>query len=128
MFLDKGYYVLNLRLPGHGTTPGELSRVNWRDWEAAVRIGAADVSNQLTPDMPFYIMGYSNGGSLALNYTINSLNDTSLRIPDQLFLISPMLGVSGLCEIRGKFISGWGKLGVLPQVSVDGHLPRIRPA
>jgi alpha-beta hydrolase superfamily lysophospholipase len=109
MFLDKGYYVLNLRLPGHGTTPGELLRVNWRDWEAAVRIGAADVSNQLTPDMPFYIMGYSNGGSLALNYTINSLTDTGLRIPDQLFLISPMLGVRGLARF-GKIYQWLGKL------------------
>jgi alpha-beta hydrolase superfamily lysophospholipase len=109
MFLDKGYYVLNLRMPGHGTTPGELSRIDWRDWEATVRIGAADVTAHLAPDMPFYILGYSNGGSLALNYTLNSLNDTSLRIPNHLFLISPMLGVSGLARF-GKIYQWLGKL------------------
>ncbi len=109
MFLDKGYYVLNLRMPGHGTTPGELSRIDWRDWEAAVRIGAADVTAHLAPDMPFYIMGYSNGGSLALNYTLDSLKDTGLRVPDHLFLISPMLGVSGLARF-GKIYQWLGKL------------------
>ena len=109
MFLDQGYYVLNLRMPGHGTTPGELSRIDWHDWEAAVRIGADDVATQLAPDMPFYIMAYSNGGSLALNYTLDSLNDTGLRIPDHLFLISPMLGVTGLARF-GEIYQWLGKL------------------
>ena len=109
MFVDKGYYVLNLRMPGHGTTPGELSRISWRDWEAAVALGAADVTAQLSPDLPFYILGYSNGGSLALNYTLVSLNDTRLRIPDRLFLISPMLGVSSLARL-GNLYQWLGKL------------------
>jgi esterase/lipase len=32
----QGYYVLALRLPGHGTVPAGLADVNWRDWYAAV--------------------------------------------------------------------------------------------
>ena len=32
----QGYYVLALRLPGHGTVPAGLTDVSWRDWYAAV--------------------------------------------------------------------------------------------
>ena len=123
---DKGYYVLNLRMPGHGTTPGELSRINWRDWEAAVQIGAADVSNRLAPDQPFYILGYSNGGSLALNYTLNSLGDTGLRIPDQLFLISPMLGVSGMARF-GKIYQWLGNLKFFSKSQWSDIYPEYDP-
>ncbi len=109
LFRQRGFYVLNLRMPGHGTIPAELARVDWRDWSAAVRIGAADVQSRLDPQQPFYILGYSNGGSLALEYTMDSLNDTALRIPDRLFLVSPMLGVSGLARF-GRIYYWLGKL------------------
>ena len=47
MFHAKGFYVLNLRLPGHGTIPAELDRLEWQDWQAAVKLGAKHVANQL---------------------------------------------------------------------------------
>jgi alpha-beta hydrolase superfamily lysophospholipase len=109
LFHDHGMYVLNLRMPGHGTAPGELTRISWRDWDAAVKLGAAEVDARLKPGQPFLIMGYSNGGSLALKYTLDSLNDTALRIPDRLILVSPMLGVSGLARF-GKIFYWLGKL------------------
>ena len=36
----QGYYVLALRLPGHGTVPAGLADVSWRDWYAAVELAA----------------------------------------------------------------------------------------
>ena len=30
--LAQGYYVLVLRLPGHGTVPAALIDVDWQDW------------------------------------------------------------------------------------------------
>lgn len=57
------FYVLGLRLPGHGTVPGALTQVRWEDWVAASRMGARHVRNRIGigPGRPFVIAGYSNG-------------------------------------------------------------------
>ena len=103
MFHAKGFYVLNLRLPGHGTIPAELDRMEWQDWQAAVELGAKHVANQLEPDQPFYVLGYSNGASLALKYSMDSLGDADSRTPDRVLLISPMIGVSALARFSRLF-------------------------
>jgi alpha-beta hydrolase superfamily lysophospholipase len=126
LFHEQGLYVLNLRMPGHGTTPGELARISWQDWDAAVKLGAAAVNARLAPGQPFYILGYSNGGSLALKYTLDSLDDTALRIPDRLFLISPMLGVSGLARF-GKIYYWLGKLKFFEKASWSETFPEYDP-
>jgi len=126
LFHEQGFYVLNLRMPGHGTAPSELASVTWRDWDAAVKLGAEEVSSRLEPGQPFYILGYSNGGSLAVKYTLDSLNDTALRIPDHLFLISPMLGVSGLARF-GKIYYWLGKLNFFEKAAWSETLPEYDP-
>ncbi len=62
LFHDQGFYVLNMRMPGHGTTPSELAHVRWQDWAAAVRLGAAEVSSRLVPDQPFFHHGLFQWG------------------------------------------------------------------
>ena len=126
LFHEQGFYVLNLRIPGHGTAPSELASVTWRDWDAAVRLGAEEVSSRLEPGHPFYILGYSNGGSLAVKYSLDSLNDTALRIPDHLFLISPMLGVSGLARF-GKIYYWLGKLNFFEKAAWSETHPEYDP-
>ena len=42
-----GYWVVGLRLPGHGTTPSALKGVQWEDFAAAVRIGVRHVRSQI---------------------------------------------------------------------------------
>lgn len=90
----RGAWVVGLRLPGHGTAPVGLARVNWRDFTAAVRLAASDMAAQLGPGQPFYIAGYSNGAALAVEYTLAALEDTSLPMPSGLLLLSPALAVS----------------------------------
>ncbi len=103
MFYAKGFYVLNLRMPGHGTLPAELDRVQWQDWLAAVQLGARDVAGQLGSEQPFYIVGYSNGASLALKYSMDSIDGTELRTPDHLVLLSPMIAVDALASVSRLF-------------------------
>ena len=92
----KGFYVLGLRLPGHGTIPGALTKVHWEDWVAASRIGARHVRKQIGSDRPFVIAGYSNGGALSVKYALDALVDPGLPRPDRLLLFSPEIGISAL--------------------------------
>jgi alpha-beta hydrolase superfamily lysophospholipase len=102
-FQAKGFYVLNLRLPGHGTLTGELDRMQWQDWYAAAKLGARHVAMQLEPEQPFYILGYSNGASLTLKYAMDSIKDPGSRTPDHLFLLSPMIAVDSLARFSRLF-------------------------
>lgn len=103
MFYANGFYVLNLRLPGHGTIPAELDRIQWQDWQATVKLGAQHVSGQLRPEQPFYVLGYSNGGALALQYTMDSIGAAQSRTPNQIFLLSPMIAVNSLARFSRLF-------------------------
>lgn len=93
-FNEQGFYVVLLRVPGHGTIPAELARISWKDWVAAVKIAAIHTSRATGTDLPFYMGGFSNGGSLSLLYTLQSLQDDNLPRPEGLFLFSPAVGVS----------------------------------
>ncbi len=127
MFNANGFYVLNLRMPGHGTIPAELDRMQWQDWQAAVELGAKHVAEQLGPEQPFYVLGYSNGGSLTLKYSLDSITDAGLRIPDRVFLLSPMIGVSSLARYSRFFLLA-EPIGVFQAVRMAGYLPGIRSA
>jgi len=95
----KGFEVTVLRVPGHGTLPSMMTEMSFSDWTAAVRIAARDVASRTRPGQLFYIGGYSNGGTLALNYTLDALADSSLRKPDRVLLISPAIEITEVADV-----------------------------
>ena len=102
----RGFEVTVLRLPGHGTLPSMMSVMSARDWTAAVRLAARDVAGRTPSGQPFYIGGYSSGGTLALQYALDALQDSALRRPDRVLLISPAIEltpVAALSEIIDLF-------------------------
>ena len=102
IFHGKGFYVLGLRLPGHGTIPGALTEVNWEDWVAASRIAARHVRERIGPDKPFVIAGYSNGGALTVKYSLDALSDPGLPPADRLLLFSPEIGITPFSAIANS--------------------------
>ena len=94
-----GWTVVSLRVPGHGTSPAALPETSWRDWAAAVRVAAQGLRAMLPDDAPMALYGYSNGGALCVDYTLDALEDPSLAQPDALVLFSPMIGVSPFARI-----------------------------
>jgi len=102
LFQAKGFYVLALRLPGHGTIPGALTNVSWRDWVAASRIGARHVRERIGASLPFVVAGYSNGGGLSVKYALDALADASLPSPDALLLFSPEIGIAPIAAISNS--------------------------
>ena len=102
IFHGKGFYVLGLRLPGHGTIPGALTEVDWKDWVASSRIAARHVRERIGPDKPFVIAGYSNGGALAVKYSLDALSDPGLPPADRLLLFSPEIGITPFSAIANS--------------------------
>jgi alpha-beta hydrolase superfamily lysophospholipase len=98
----KGFYVVGLRLPGHGTVPGALTRVRWEDWVAASRIAARHVRERIGPGLPFVMAGYSNGGALSVKYALDALTEAELPVPDRLLLFSPEIGIEPLARIANS--------------------------
>ncbi len=89
-----GYSTLCLRMPGHGTVPGALTKARWEDWRAAVRVGARHVKQRIGADVPFVLAGYSNGGALSVQYGLEAAAGAPIPKPDRIVLFSPMIGVS----------------------------------
>jgi alpha-beta hydrolase superfamily lysophospholipase len=94
IFFNKGYYVLAPRMPGHGTLPGELRRARIADWQAVIELAVPHLRQIIGDDRPFLLGGYSNGGLLALDYVLASLERVDFETPKRLYLFSPALAVS----------------------------------
>ena len=113
LYAREGFYALSLRVPGHGTIPGALTVAKWEDWRAAARLGARHVRSRVPAPLPFHVVGYSNGGALAVQYALDTLGDTSLPKPDRVVVMSPMIGVtrfSGAAAVIAKMVTAVGAI------------------
>jgi alpha-beta hydrolase superfamily lysophospholipase len=116
------FWIIGLRLPGHGTAPSGLKYISWRDMAAAVRLGMAHLASKLG-QKPIHIVGYSNGSPLALHYTLDALEDDSLVTPASLMLISPSIGLhpaAALAKWKRRLsilpgLAGMAWLSVMPE-------------
>ena len=69
---QRNYWVLGLRLPGHGTIPSALKHVRWEDMDAVITLAASYLQAK-TGELPLHLVGYSTGAALAMNYTIDKM-------------------------------------------------------
>ena len=93
-----GAWVVGLRVPGHGTAPSGLVDIKWEDMAAAVRLAMHHLQDK-TGSQPLYIVGYSNGGALAVHYALETLDDKTLPSVDRMVLLSPEIGVIPLAAL-----------------------------
>lgn len=109
-YRSRGFVAIGMRMPGHGTVPAGLTRVRWEDWMAATRLAVRHARQLAGKDKPLHLVGYSNGGALALEYALESLDvgapgGATLAKPDRLVLISPMVGITSFARFAG--VLGW---------------------
>jgi alpha-beta hydrolase superfamily lysophospholipase len=100
---SRGFEVVGLRLPGHGTAPSGLVSFRIEDMQAAVRLAMLDLRRQIGPEQPIYLVGYSNGAALAVDYTLSALEGEALPRPAGLVLVSPAIAISrfaALAQLR----------------------------
>src|SRR3546814_212854 len=86
---------------GHGTVPASLTDVHWEDWMAATRLAVREARHKVPAPLPLHMVGFSNGGALALKYSLEALDNPKLAAPDRLILISPMIGVTRFARFAG---------------------------
>ncbi len=104
-YRELGWVAVAIRLPGHGTVPAALAEVQWEDWREATRLAVREARRLAGDDVPLHLVGFSNGGALAMKYVLDALEDPALRRPDRVVLIAPMIGITSLARFAG--IIGW---------------------
>ena len=101
-YRDHGFLVVAIRLPAHGTVPAALTDVDWETWFAATRLAVREARRRVPAPAPLHIVGFSNGGSLALKYALDAIDDKSLAAPNRMILISPMVGITRFARFAGS--------------------------
>ncbi|MGG5821874.1 alpha/beta hydrolase [Falsiroseomonas sp. HW251] len=125
LYRDRGFVAAVPRMPGHGTVPAGLTEVHWRDWLAAARLAVREARAR-APDGPLHLVGYSNGGALALTYAMDAIEDERLARPDRIVLVSPMIGVTAFARFAG--IAGLpALLPAFANAAWLGILPEFNP-
>lgn len=84
-YQQNGFRVMAILLPGHGTQPGDLLEVTWREWAKTVAYGAYILAEEADE---IYLAGYSTGAALSIYH---SMRDSRVR---GLFLFSPALEIT----------------------------------
>lgn len=122
-YRDEGFVAVAIRMPAHGTVPAALTDVEWEDWDAATRLAVREAVRRAGPSKPLHIVGFSNGGALAMKYALDALDNKQLARPDRLILISPMIGITSFARFVGiaalpALLPAFAKaawLGILPE-------------
>ncbi|MBB4016397.1 alpha-beta hydrolase superfamily lysophospholipase [Chelatococcus caeni] len=100
-YRDRGFVAVAIRLPGHGTVPAGLVEAEWEDWLAATHLAVREGRKRAPADAPLHLVGFSNGGALALMYALEALEDATLARPERVILISPMIGITAFARFAG---------------------------
>ena len=116
------YWVIGLRLPGHGTAPSGLKSISWRDMAVAVRLSMEHLASKVG-QKPIHIAGYSTGAPLAIDFALNALEERMSPVPASLVLISPAIGIhptAALAKWKRRLsllpgLGGLAWLSVLPE-------------
>jgi len=100
-YRDNGFVAFGIRLPAHGTVPAALTDIAWEDWLAATHLAMREARRRVGSGKPVHIVGYSNGGALAVMQTLEALEAPSLPRADRVILVSPMIGVTEFARFAG---------------------------
>jgi alpha-beta hydrolase superfamily lysophospholipase len=116
-----GFLALAIRLPGHGTVPAALTQVDWQDWLAATHLATREARRRIGPGLPLHILGFSNGGALAMQQALDGLEGEVAERADRLVLISPMIGITQ----HARFAGLAGLPSLLPAFAKSAWLGRV---
>jgi alpha-beta hydrolase superfamily lysophospholipase len=100
-YAERGFVAIGLRVPGHGTVPAGLTDVRWEDWMAATRLAVREARRRVGATAPLHLVGFSNGGALAVKYSLDAIENPALPRADRLVLLTPMIGITRFARFAG---------------------------
>lgn len=101
VYRDRGFVAVGIRLPGHGTVPAGLTEVEWEDWMAATRLAVREAARRAGTGKRLHVVGFSNGGALAMKYALDAIARDDLPRPERVVLLSPMVGITVFARYAG---------------------------
>ncbi|WP_342316720.1 alpha/beta fold hydrolase [Lysobacter sp. FW306-1B-D06B] len=123
LYREHGFVALVPRMPGHGTVPAGLTRQGRKEWYAAVDMAMGEAQRRTAGKLPVHLVGYSNGGALALTHVLRRLERGESAGVQRIVLLSPMIevnrfaryaGLAGLPALFGRWAkSAW--LDLMPE-------------
>ncbi len=125
-YAERGFLAIGIRMPGHGTVPAGLTDVRWEDWAAATRLALREARRRVPAPAPLHLVGFSNGGALAVQYSLDAIEDPQLPRVDRLVLLTPMIGITRFARFAGLA----GLPALLPPFAKAawlGNLPEFNP-
>ncbi len=101
---DRGYTVAGPLLPGHGTTPSDMNRREWREWTTA----GEQAYRELRSHCPRLFVGGESVGALVALYLAASHSEIlGLLLYAPALRISPVL--AGLARLLAPAVPHWKK-------------------
>ena len=101
LYAEHGFLAIGMRMPGHGTVPAGLTDVRWEDWSAATRLAVREARRRVPAPLPLHLVGFSNGGALAVKYSLDAIEDPRFPPADRLVLFTPMIGITRFARFAG---------------------------
>jgi alpha-beta hydrolase superfamily lysophospholipase len=125
-YRDRGFVAVAPRMPAHGTVPAALAEIEWEDWSEATRLAVREARRRAGPGVPLHLVGFSNGGALAMKYALDAIGDDRLEQADRIVLIAPMIGITSFARFAGVF--GWpAVLPAFAKAAWLGVVPEFNP-
>jgi alpha-beta hydrolase superfamily lysophospholipase len=100
-YTERGFVAIGIRMPGHGTVPAGLTDARAEDWIAATKLAVREARRLVPAPAPLHLVGFSNGGALAVKYALDAIEDPRLPRADRLVLMTPMIGITRFARFAG---------------------------
>jgi alpha-beta hydrolase superfamily lysophospholipase len=68
---------------------------------AATRLAVRDARIRVPAPAPLHLVGFSNGGALAMKYALDAIEDPKLPRADRIVLFTPMIGITRFARFAG---------------------------
>ena len=120
-YRERGFVAIGVRMPGHGTVPAGLTDVRWEDWMAATRLAVREARRRVPAPAPLHLVGFSNGGALAMKYSLDVIEDPKLARADRVVLFTPMIGITRFARFAGLA----GLPALLPPLATAAWLSNV---
>lgn len=124
----RGWHVVIPRYPGHGTAPVGLNTFTWEGFAEVAKLASKHLREQIGPDAPLIMVGYSTGAGIAVDYALAGLEGEDREQLDLIVTLSPAIGLSPIAALAKsqERVARWLGIPKLAWVSIEPEYDRYK--